>query len=116
VFAAVDFGLGSPGFLHVSALALDCVGHVGPELQVAAAEFPFFVFLVAGALTRLLNFDLVVRELLHILSAGSGYFAGRQRTYPSFKRRNRRRIRLNAVIVTETRQPGCDQNSRLGVA
>jgi hypothetical protein len=34
----------------------------------------------------------VVRELLQILGAGSGHFAGRQRTYPSFKRRNRRRI------------------------
>jgi hypothetical protein len=102
VFAAVDFGLGSPRFLHVAALTLDRVGHIRPELQVAAAEFSFFVFLVAGALPGLLDFNLVVRELLHILGAGSGYFAARQRTYPSFKRPERRRIQLNAVIVTET--------------
>src|SRR5450432_1388976 len=101
VFAAVDFGLRSPGFLHVAALALDGVGHVGPELQMAAAEFSLFVFLVAGALPGLLDLDLVVRELLHILGAGNGYFTGRQRTYPSFKRPERRQnFRPNAVIVT----------------
>src|ERR1700690_2385452 len=68
-------------------------------------EFSLFVFLVTGALPGLLDLDLVVGKLRNILGAGSGYFAGRQRTYLSFERPKRRRIQPNAAIVTETRSP-----------
>src|SRR5579863_8577679 len=78
MFAAVDFGLRSPGFFDVAALALDGVGHVRPHLQVAAAEFSFLVFLVAGALSGLLDLDFVVGELRDILRTRSGYFASCQ--------------------------------------
>jgi hypothetical protein len=46
----------------------------------------------------------VVGQLRNILRASSGYFASRQRTYPSFERPKCRRIRPHAVIVTETRR------------
>ncbi len=62
VFAAIDFGVSSPGFFCVAASLFDHVGGVEPALQVSTAEFAFGVFLVAGALSRLLEFDFVMRE------------------------------------------------------
>src|SRR4029077_5328100 len=102
MFAAIHFCLRPQGLLHVATLALDCVGPVGPELQMTAAEFALLIFFVAGALPRLLDLDFVVGKLRNILRTRSGYFTSRQRTYPSFERLKRRRIRPYAVIVTET--------------
>src|SRR5271156_4867947 len=85
MFAAIDFGVLAPGFFNVAAGLLGGVGGVEPSLQVAAAEFSFFVFFVAGALSGLLDLHLVVRKLRNILCADSGHFAGRQETYPSFE-------------------------------
>jgi len=65
-FAAIDFSINSPGFLHAAALLLEHVGRVEPAFQVPAAEFSLVVFLVAGALTRLLDLDLMVRELRNV--------------------------------------------------
>jgi hypothetical protein len=80
VFAAIDFGLRSPGLLHISTIPLDRVGHVEPELQVAAAEFALGIFLVAGALPCFFDLHFVVGKLRNVLSAGSGHFASRQGT------------------------------------
>jgi len=57
-FAAIDFGFGSPGFFHVPAFLFENVGSVEPALKMSAAEFSFFVFLVAGTLAGLLELKL----------------------------------------------------------
>jgi hypothetical protein len=49
---------------------------------VAATEFAFFVFLVAGALPGLLDFDFMMRKLRWSLRTRSSDFASRQRTHP----------------------------------
>ena len=82
MFAAIDLSLRSPGFFSIAAGLLDYVLAVEPALQMAAAEFSFFVLLVAGALPCLLDLDLMVGELRNILRARSGYFASRQGRTP----------------------------------
>ena len=80
MFATIDFGITAPSFLHIAASLLKHVGSVEPALEVAAAEFTFLVFLVAGPLSRLLDLDLVMGEL-----RGSLYPRGcacGQRIYP----------------------------------
>lgn len=86
ILAAIHFGMRSPGLLDIAALALDGVLRVRPKLQVTAAEFPFGVFLVAGALSRLLDLHFVVGKLRNVACIGSHCFASRQRTYPSLAR------------------------------
>ena len=93
VLAAVDFCVRSPGFFRVAAGLLDHVLRVKPALQMSATEFAFFVFLVTGALSRLLGLDLMMRKLRSSLRTGSRDFASCQRTYPRSPRRSRRRIR-----------------------
>src|SRR6266516_6421756 len=102
MLTTIDFRVRPVGLLDVAALSLDHVSLVRPKLQVPAAELAFLVFLVAGALPSLLDLDLVVGKLWNIVRAGSDHFTSCQRTYPSFERPERRRIRLDAVIVTET--------------
>jgi len=63
--AAVNLDVPTPGFLDAAALLLHRVGGIEPALQMAAAEFPLVVFLVAGSLARLLDLDLVVGKLLN---------------------------------------------------
>ena len=63
MFAAVNLGVWAPGFFSIAAGLLDYVLAVEPALQMAAAKFTFFVFLVAGALSGLLDFDFMMRKL-----------------------------------------------------
>src|ERR1700757_2572633 len=53
VFAAVNFGAGSPRFFGIAARLLEDVRGIEPALQMAAAELSLFVLLVAGALPGL---------------------------------------------------------------
>ena len=63
MFAAIDFGIRSPGLLGIATGLLDHVRGVEPALQVSAAEFALGVFLVAGTLARLLDLHFVMRKL-----------------------------------------------------
>jgi len=78
VLAAIDFGIAAPGFFRVAAGLFQHIGGVEPALQMAAARFAFFVFFVAGALPRLLDFDFMMRELRHGCRSCTANFAGRQ--------------------------------------
>src|SRR5215471_8423935 len=70
VLAAIDLSFRSPGFLHVAArLLLNVIGVV-PALQVAAADLPLRILLVAGALPDFLDFHFVVGKLR---SLGCGF-------------------------------------------
>src|ERR1019366_4926587 len=62
-FTAIDFGIGSPSFLHAAALLLEHIDRVEPALQVPAAEFSLVVFLVAGTLARFLDLNFVFGKL-----------------------------------------------------
>src|SRR5664279_540626 len=75
-FAAIDFGVRSPCFLHAAALLFDHVGGVEPALQMSATELALFVFFVAGTLARLLDLDFVVRKLRNRRRDRSCRFAG----------------------------------------
>jgi len=101
VLATIDFGVRPHRLLDVPTFALDRVLCIGPELQVSAAELSLLIFFVAGALSRLLDFDFVLGKLRDLFGTGTGNFACRQRTYPRSSGQQRRRIRLNALIVTE---------------
>jgi hypothetical protein len=74
MFTAIDFGISSPGPLHIAANLFQDVCNVKPALEMAAAELPFLILLVASTLSRFLGFNLVVRELRRTL---------RPRTYGS---------------------------------
>ena len=63
MLAAIDLGIWSPGSFRIAAGLLDDVSRVKPALQMATAEFSFFVFFVAGALSGLFDFHLVMRKL-----------------------------------------------------
>jgi hypothetical protein len=69
MFAAINFGIRPPGLFGVAASLLDHIFRVEPALQMSAAEFSLFVLLVAGALPRLLNLDLVMGKLRRSLRA-----------------------------------------------
>ena len=61
--ATINLSVGSPSFLGATALPLENVGGIKPAFQVAAAEFALVVCFVAGALTGLLDLDLVIGKL-----------------------------------------------------
>src|SRR5271155_1777066 len=63
MFAAIDFGVTSPSFFHIAASLLQNIGDVEPALKMPAAKLAFFILLVAGSLSRLLNLDLVLGKL-----------------------------------------------------
>jgi len=69
MFAAVDLSVRSPGLCNVAAGLFNHVSPVRPAFQMAAAEFSLFVFFVAGALSRLLGLDFMMRELRRSLRA-----------------------------------------------
>jgi hypothetical protein len=79
MLAAINFGVRPPGFFHVTTGLFEHVDPVRPALQMAAAEFAFFILLVAGALPGLLDLYFVTRKLRRSLGVGSGDFASRQR-------------------------------------
>jgi hypothetical protein len=72
MFAAIHFGVGPPGFLRVAAGLLEQVGGVKPALEMASAKLAFLVLLVAGALSRFLDFDFVVGKLRCLRACGNG--------------------------------------------
>ena len=61
MLAAIHFGLASPGLFDITTFLLQNVGQVIPAFQMPATEFALGVFFVAGALSQLLNFDLMIR-------------------------------------------------------
>src|SRR5712671_5992707 len=73
-FATINFPVGPPCLLNAAALLLEHVGGVEPALQVSAAEFALVVCFVAGALTRLLDLDLMVGKLRNFPSLCAGEF------------------------------------------
>src|SRR5208337_109000 len=75
MLAAVDLSIQSPGLFHIPAILLDQIHAIKPALQMAAAKLAFLVFLVAGALPRLLDLDLVTGKLRSSLHTRSGDFA-----------------------------------------
>src|ERR1700681_4928939 len=75
-FAAIHFGVRSPGFLHVTAFLFEHVGGVEPAFQVSSAELALFVFLVAGTLSRFLDLDFVVGKLRNRARDGGRCFTG----------------------------------------
>src|ERR1700730_68394 len=75
-FAAINFGVGSPGFLHITAFLFEDVGGVEPAFQVSAAELALLVFLVAGTLARLLHLNCVLGKLRNRARDCSRCFAG----------------------------------------
>jgi len=82
MFAAIDFGIASPSLLHITASLLQHIGGIEPALEMPATELAFLVLLVAGPLSRLLDFDLVVGELRGSLCARGYGSASGQRIYP----------------------------------
>jgi len=73
VLAAIDLGVFTPGFFHISASLFDNVIHIKPPLQMSAAELALFVLLVAGTLVELLDLDFVLGALRNLCySAGRG--------------------------------------------
>src|ERR1700730_1304049 len=98
VLATIDFGVGSPGLFRIAASLFENVRGIEPALQMPAAEFALLIVLVAGALPRLLDFDLMVGKLRNILRARSGYFASRQRTYPRWSGTNTARFGLTRSL------------------
>ena len=98
MLAAVDLGVFAPSFLCVATGLFDHIRGVEPALQMSAAELPFFVLLVAGTLSRLLNLDLVMRKLRRSLCARSGHFARRQRTYPRSRGASAAGVALRAQL------------------
>src|SRR6202167_2948551 len=105
MLAAVDLGVRPPRFFHVAASLLDHILGIEPALQVSAAELAFFVFLVAGALPGLLNFDFVMRKLCGSLRSGSRDFASRQSTYPHSRGTRAAGFGPTTVIVLEAERP-----------
>ena len=63
VLTPINFRLISPGLTHVAAGLFDDVVGVKPMFKMPAAELTLCVFLVAGALARLLILDLMIRQL-----------------------------------------------------
>jgi hypothetical protein len=63
MLAAVDLGVAAIGLFHVTACLLQHIIGIIPALQMAAAQLTLLVFLVTGALSRLLYFDFMMREL-----------------------------------------------------
>src|ERR1700683_2351040 len=98
VLATIDLSIRAPGLFRVPASLFQDVGGIEPALQMAATEFSLLIFLVAGALPRLLDLDLVLGKLRNILRARSGHFASRQRTYPRWSGPNAARFSLTRSL------------------
>src|SRR2546429_4068661 len=77
----MHFPVPAPGFFRFATFLFYDILGVEPALQVAAAELPLFVLLVAGALAGLFDLDLVMWKLRRSLCARSCHFARRQSTY-----------------------------------
>ena len=113
VFAAVDFGIRPPGFFSVAARLLDYIFGVEPAFQMTAAELAFLILLVAGALPRLFDLDLMMGKLGRSLRARSCNFASRQRTYPRSRGARAAGFSLTKVIVLEGETRGQSPQYRI---
>jgi len=61
MLAAIHLGIASPGLLHVPTFLLKNVAHVKPAFQMPTTKFAFGVLFIAGALSQLFDFDLMIR-------------------------------------------------------
>src|SRR5579862_4707431 len=86
MLAAINLGIGAPVFFYITARLLNNVCGVKPPFEMPAAELSFRVFLVAGALPRLLEFNLVIWKL----RSGLRYSSGGQSVLSSQSRQSRR--------------------------
>src|SRR5437588_1703493 len=84
IFAAIDFGVRSPGFGYVATFLLEHVSHVEPALEMPAAELSLCVLLIAGTLPHFLYFYFVMGKLRRS-QRGCGFASG-QWSLPSFTR------------------------------
>jgi len=71
---------------------------------MSTTEFAFFVFLVTGALARLLGLDRMMRKLRSSLRIRSRDFAGCQKTHPRSGGTRAPGSDLTSVIVLEARR------------
>ena len=99
MLAVVDFGVFAPGFLGVTTGLLNHVRSVEPTLQMSAAELAFLVLLVAGALSRFLDLDLVMRTLRSRLGVRGSYFARRQIIHSHSRGASAAGVGLTSAIV-----------------
>ena len=72
VLAAIHFGIPAPRLFDISTRLLQNVGGIKPSLEMPAAEFSLGVFLVAGALSGLLELHFMVWQLGRRQSCGCG--------------------------------------------
>ena len=103
MLAAIHFRILSPSLRHIAARLLDGVGDVIPAFEMSAAEFAFSVQLIAGALSRFLDFDFVMGKLLWGDVGGPAGFGCGQRSYPRRCGRKTARFRLERYILLEGR-------------
>src|SRR6185312_11312420 len=66
MFAAINFRLLAPSLFHIPAGLLKNIVCVKPSLQMSAAEFSLFVFLVARTLVELLDLYFVFGKLRNL--------------------------------------------------
>jgi len=101
MFAAVHFGIRTPGFFHVPALLLENVSHIEPALEMAAAEFSLGVLFIASTLPRLLDLYFVMGKLRGSLCTGTYSFACGQRSLASLAALRPQDSGLNSFILRE---------------
>jgi hypothetical protein len=99
MFAAIDFGIAPPRLLHIPARLLEHIGCVEPAFEMPTTELAFLILLIAGPLSRLLDFDLVLGELRSSLCARR--YGGRQKVHPGSSGPCRR-IRLRTLHSTRS--------------
>jgi hypothetical protein len=104
MFTAIDFGIASPSLLHIAASLLQDISSVEPVLEMAATELAFFVLLVAGALSWLLDFDFVIGKLRGSRCARS-YGCG-QKVHPRSGGQCRRIPSVRILLEAFCRVPG----------
>ena len=73
MLATIDLHLIAKGLPNVAAGLLQHVSQVEPAFQMSAAELPFFIGLVAGALQGFLVLEFVLGELRRIGRAHLGH-------------------------------------------
>jgi len=99
MLAAINFRIAPPSLLYIAASLLEHIGGIEPALEMPAAKLALLVLLVASPLSRLLDFDLVVRELRRSQRA-RGYGC-RQKVHPSSSG-PRRRIQPRTLHSTRS--------------
>ena len=98
MFAAIDFSIAPPSLLYITASLLQNIGRIEPAFEMPAAELTFFIFFIAGPLSRLLDFHLVVWKLRRSLRANS--YCCSQKVHPRSGGRGRG-FHLHKFILLE---------------